>query len=238
AQGGRRMTGDRSLGRLAGALYLVVVATGLFSLAYVPSRLSGHGDPAATVANLLAMETLFRAGIASFVLGQIAFLLVPLALYRLLHPVDRNLALLMVALAVASVPIALTSVTSRLDALSILTDPGLASMLTPGQTQVAVLRCLDAYGNGLLITSLFWGLWLLPFGGLVLKSRCVPRVLGAALVLGGLGYIVDVFATLVAPGFPDSGFSDYVLLPAAVGEIGTCLWLLLFGAKVPGFNRS
>ncbi len=208
-------------GRIAGALYLVVVLTGIYCLAYVPSQ-SG-----ATVAEVSAHAGLFRAGIAAFRVMQVAFLRLPFALDRVLGDVDRRAAALMVALAAASVPIGLMAVTHRMEALSLLESAGAAAA---DPMEAAFALCLQRYGHGLRIASLFWGLWLLPFGWLVLRSGRLPRVLGVLLVLGGLGYVAQVFGGLV-PGFADSALARYVRLPAAIGEIGSCLWLLVFGAR-------
>ena len=54
-------------------------------------------------------------------------------------------------------------------------------------------------------------------------------MLGVLLMLGGIGYVAKVFGGLM-PGFADSAFARYTTLPAALGEIGSCLWLLAFGA--------
>ena len=216
--------------RLAGLLYLVVVATGIFSLGYVPSQLNVAEDWPATISNILANESLFRLGIAAFLLKQVAFLLLPLALYRVLGDTNRAAAVAMVAFAVTSVPLALVALGHKLDALSLLTDPVIAKAVAPAQLQAMAAQALDAYGNGLVATRLFWGLWLLPFGWLVLRSARIPRVLGVLLMLGGIGYVVKVFGGLM-PGFADSAFARYATLPAALGEIGSCLWLLAFGAR-------
>jgi hypothetical protein len=53
------------------------------------------------------------------------------------------------------------------------------------------------------------------------------------LVIGGLGYLADVLGTLLLRSYPASSVADYVLLPASFGEIGTCLWLLLVGVRMP-----
>ena len=209
-------------GRVAGALYLVVVLAGMVCLAYVPSRTG------ATLADASAHADLFRAGIAAFLVMQVAFLLLPFALYRVLGDVDRRAATVMVALAVASVPIGLVAVTHRMDALVLL--DGAASGATEAM-EAAFKSCQQRYGHGLRIASLFWGLWLLPFGWLVLRSARLPRLLGLLLVLGGLGYVVQVFGGLV-PAMADSPLLRYVRMPAAFGEIGSCLWLLLFGARI------
>ena len=208
-------------GRIAGALYLVVVATGMFCLAWVPSQLgTGVADAAAHIG-------LFRAGIAAFMAMQVAFVLLPLALYRVLGDVDRRAATLMVALAAARVPIGLIALSHRMEALSLLDS---TAAHATAAVDAAFAASLQRYGHGLRIASLFWGLWLLPFGWLVLRSARIPRVLGVLLMLGGIGYVVKVFGGLM-PGFADSAFARYATLPAALGEIGSCLWLLAFGAR-------
>lgn len=221
------MSDENAASRLAGALYLVVVLTGLFSLMYVPSRIGISGDPQATASNILGAEPLFRAGIAAFLIKQVAFLLLPLALFKLLRGVNHGAAVLMVALAVVSVPIALVSLGHRLDALDILTGsygPALAADALPSQAMLA----LGAYRHGLLVTTLFWGLWLLPFGYLVIRSGSLPKLLGVFLILGGLAYLTQVFGQIL---LPSRDLPGWAMLPAAVGEIGICLWLLLVGVR-------
>ncbi len=219
------MTDGQKIARLAGVLYLVVVVTGLFSLMYVPSQIAVSGDPHATANSIVANAPLFRAGIAALLIGQVAFLLLPFVLFKLLRHVNQNAAVLMVALAVVSVPVALVSLSNRLDALDILRGPNLQS-----QMQSQAMLYINAYGNGLLVTTLFWGLWLLPFGYLVIRSGFLPKLLGVLLVLGGLGYVIQVFWQIL---MPDTSFPDLVLLPAAIGEIGICLWLLVAGVRKP-----
>ncbi len=136
------MTVENKISRLAGFLYLVVVIAGFFSLAYVPSQITLSGDPRTAVSNIMASESLFRLGIAAFMILQVAFLLLPLVLFRLLRPVGEAMATCMVAFAVVSVPIALVSLSSRLDALSLLTDARYAAMFTPQQLQAEVLLAL------------------------------------------------------------------------------------------------
>ena len=223
------MTNESKISKLAGALYLIVVVTGMFSLMYVPSQITVSGDTHATMNNVVAHSSLFRAGIAAFLLKQVAFLLLPLVLFKLLRHVNHSVAALMVALAVVSVPIALVSLVNKLDALDALSGY-FGQALAPTQIQSQAMLSLNAYGNGLLVTTLFWGLWLLPFGYLVIRSGFLPKTLGILLILGGLGYVAQVFWQILMPSIK---FPDSVLLTAAVGEIGICLWLLLVGVRRP-----
>lgn len=228
------MTNEKSIGRWAGLVYLVVVVTGFFSLGYVPGKITAPGNPPAVLDHIVAHEALFRAGIAAFMVEQVAFLVLPLLLFRLFAATHRGVAAAMVALAAVSVPIALVGTAHRLDALLLLTDADFAGALPADTARAMAWLSLKTYGRDIFVASLFWGLWLLPFGYLVVKSGFLPRVLGVLLMLGGVGYVLDVFCDLLLPGYAAMPFSNYVTLPASLGEIGSCLWLLAIGARVCG----
>ena len=87
---------------------------------------------------------------------------------------------------------------------------------------------LKSYNNGIAVVQIFWGLWLLPFGYLAFKSGYVPRILGVCLMLGCFGYLT-VFLTNML--FPEITIPSVVSKPASIGEIGTCLWVLILGNK-------
>lgn len=227
------LSSPRTIARVAGLLYLIVVLAGIFSIAYVPSQTQVAGDAAATAAKIASHEGLFRLGIAAGLVCYTAFLLLPLALYRLLSPHGTTAAALMVVLAVASVPLAFVNLQHKLDVLTLLGDAPHLRAFAPEVLSAQAMLELQAYGNGMLVSKLFWGLWLLPFGWLVLTSRQLPRILGILLMLGCMGYVVDVFARLLVPGFAASSAASYITLPATLGEIGTCLWLLVFGVRSP-----
>jgi hypothetical protein len=75
----------------------------------------------------------------------------------------------------------------------------------------------------------FWGLWLLPFGLLVYRSRFLPRVLGAWLMIACLGWLAICFAAFLYPGFEDKVYA--LTQPLTLGEVATMLWLAIIGAK-------
>lgn len=222
---------NRSMARTAGVLYLILVLAGIFSLAYVPSQLFVDGDAAAKVASITAHASLFRLGIVVSFVAYTAFLLLPLALYRLLGPVDKVAAALMVAFAVVSVPLAFVNLMHKLDVLSLLSGADHLSAFPSEQLDAMVMLSLDAYRNGMLVTEIFWGLWLLPFGYLVFKSGFLPKILGVLLMLGCFGYLTEVLGVMLIPDYAESTLASVVSLPASVAEISICLWLLIVGAR-------
>lgn len=224
------MTSNKKTARIAGLLYLAVVLTGIFSLAYVPSKLIVWDNPVATFNNIKTSETLFRSGIVSGLLCYVFFLLLPVALYKLLKPVNEFYAKLMVLLAVISVPISYTNIQHKFAVLSIVNGENLKSF-TSEQLQSQVMFYLHQYDNGILMVSVFWGLWLFPLGYLVYKSGILPKILGMLLMLGCFGYLINFAGNTLIPDYSKIGISSYISLPASIGEIGTCLWLLIIGAK-------
>ncbi|MRX68159.1 protein of unknown function [Flavobacterium resistens] len=213
----------RNTGRIAGLLYLVVVITGIFSLGYVPSKLIVWNDAAKTFANIVNAEFLFRLGIVSGLICYTFFLFLPLVLYKLFKSVHKIYAIYMVVLAVVSVPISFINMQNKFAVLSIISSERPEKDL--------VMFYLNQYDYGNLIVQIFWGLWLFPLGYLIFKSGIIPKFLGILLMLGCLSYLINFFGNALFSNYSELGISSYVRLPATLGEIGTCLWLLIMGTK-------
>lgn len=225
------MDQNKKTARIAGAIYLVVIITGMFSLAYVPSQLIFLDDSAKTLQQISSATQLFRWGIASSMICYLAFAFLPLVLYKLLRSVNEDYAKLMVILALLSVPISLINLQHKFDVLTLLSGADYLKGISVAELQSSVLLALKSYNSGVLVVQLFWGLWLFPFGYLVYHSKVLPKILGIFLVLGCFGYLINVIGRTIVPHYNDLTIASYITLPATIGEIGTCLWLLIMGIK-------
>jgi hypothetical protein len=90
---------------------------------------------------------------------------------------------------------------------------------------------LNLHHYGIVVNEVFWGLWLLPFGILVHKSRFLPRLLGVWLMLNCFAYLVQVVAGVLLPQYAE--MVSNIVFPVQFGEIAIMLWLLIMGAKQP-----
>lgn len=223
------MMSYRNMGRLTGAVYLIVVITGIFTLGYAPSHLIVKGDAAATFDTISASMPLFRWSVAAAFVCYLAFLMLPILFFQLLHRHGAPIAKLMVALAATSVPIMMVNLVHKIEIISIVS--GKNSLISAVDRPAAVMQHLHDYNNGVFVATLFWGAWLLPLGYLIFRSRALPGLLGIFLMLGCLGYMLNFFGPLLAPGFTQTKLSDLASIPSSIGEIGTCLWLLVMGAR-------
>lgn len=217
---------------MAGVLYLLVVLTGVFSLMYVPSRLFAEDDAGLTVQNIRSKEILFRLWIVTGLLCYGFFLFLPLVLYRLLSPVNENQARLMVLFAILSVPVYFLNAQNQFNILALVGGPHPAFDLADQQVLTQVMLYLEQYHNGMRIVHIFSGLWLFPFGWLVFKSGFLPKVLGLLLIVGGSGYLVNFLGNTLVSDYSSLGISSYIALPASIGEIGICVWLIIVGLSV------
>jgi hypothetical protein len=216
--------------RIAGALYLLLALIGIFDLLYVPSVIIVHGNATATANNILAHEGLFRVGIAADMISGLLFIIVAVALYRLLSDVNKSWAAIMVALVLISVTAGWAAEANNLAALSLVHGADFLSVFEKSQRDALAMLFLVFNGECTLVNEIFWGLWLLPFGALVMKSGFLPRLLGAWLIINGIAYVAICFTGILAPQF--SSLVLKVTSPVLFGEIAIALWLLIMGAKV------
>lgn len=218
--------------RLAGVWYLILAIFGAFAEFGVRQRLIVAGDAAATAQNLLAHANLFRFGIVAELLGQVVFVLVVFALYDLLKVVHRRWAVLMVVFVLLAVGITVLNLVHQAAALMVL-DGGLGTAaFEPAQREALASLFLDLQAFGYkVVAQVFFGLWLLPLGALIVRSGFIPKVVGAFLMLAGVGYLVDV---VLAAMLPDVGFvlSEYTF----VGEVLLLGWLLVKGVDADAWR--
>lgn len=211
-------------------LYPIWMIVGLFSIVYVPATLIVPGDAAATAGNIVADELLFSMGIAGSLITQLIFIVVVLVLYRLFNTVDKNHASLMVIFALVAVPIAMLNSLNRVAALLLLSGADFLEVFSADQLQALMMFFLNLNEQGVIIASIFWGLWLFPLGYLVYKSGYFPRIVGVLVIMGGVGYLLSSFIHIVLPRYETIAA---VLELMTVGEIVFIVWLVLKGAKLP-----
>lgn len=212
------MTTQPQLVKILRILYPVWMVFGMFSLLYVPSALIMQGDAVTTARNIAENEFLFRSGVVGSLITQLLFICISLFLYKLFEPVNKTHSLLMVILALVSVPIAMGNELFNLAAMQSLNNPE------------QMMFFLNLSIQGISIASIFWGLWLFPLGYLIRKSGYFPRLVGTAVIVAGIGYTLGSFVKLL---MPDLTALLSVIEIMTLGEIVFAGWLIIKGAKIP-----
>ena len=217
--------------RIAGAIYLLAIVLSPFSLIYVPNVIVVTGNASATAANIIRHEALFRLGILGDLVAGTVILFLTFALYRLFKRVDQDLAAMVVVLG-GLIPCVIYFVNSLnwIAALILARGADYLSVFTRAQQDALAMLFMRLHSQGHLVSLVFAGLWLFPFGVLVIRSGFLPRLLGVWLIAGGFGWLVLTWAGLFAPQYQERILTFGQ--PLFFGEIALTLWLLVVGAKV------
>ena len=232
----RDMTEIKKQARIAGVLYFLVLLIAPIGLVYVPGKLYVRENATATAEHFRASESLLRIGISSELIHEVLWVFVVLALYRLLKPVNENRAQEMLILgALVSVPIVFLNVLNEIAAMLLVSGAGFLAVFNREQLDALALLFYRLHGQGLNVASILWGLWLYPFGALVIRSGFIPRFPGFLLIIAGTGYVVSSFTTLLLPAY--EGPVDRIAAILEFGELPIIFWLLIWGARTPTSTR-
>ena len=230
-------TSPQVYARIAGILYLVIIAGGIFGEMFVRGKLIVQGDVTATAHNIIAHELLWRIGIACDLVMHLCDVPVMLILFVLLRPVNKNLALLALLFNLVQTAVLVANKLNLLTALFMITgaDSLKAADLNQLHTLAALAIRLHGYGFG--VGLLFFGCVCLINGYLIFKSDYLPKTIGVMMQIAGSCYLVNSFAMIIAPKVANALFPA-ILLPAFIAELSFCLWLLVKGVNITKWNNQ
>jgi len=216
--------------RITGAIYLSMIFVAPFAMLYVPAKLIVRGNAAATADNILAHETMFRLSILGDLIGQVIFICLGVAFYRLLRNVNKTWALLMFGFVLTSAAVCFLNVINDIAALLLFRGGEFLAVFDEPQRDALGMFFLRLYNYGQFIAEIFWGLWLLPLGLLIYRSGFMPRLIGAWLMINCFGWIALSFTAFFSQQSYNALFG--YLQPVLFGEMALMLYLLIRGANV------
>ena len=222
--------------RIAGAIYLSMIFVAPFSMLYVPGKLIVRGNAAATADNILAHETMFRLSIFGDLIGQIIFICLGVAFYRLLRDVNKTWAMLMLSLVLVSAAVCFLNAINDIAALILFRGGDFLVVFDKPQRDALAMFFLRLYSYGQFIAEIFWGLWLFPLGLLVYRSGFIPRFIGGWLMINCFGWLLLSFTALFFLQNYNAMFG--YLQPVLFGEMALMLYLLIKGAKIPALAAT
>jgi hypothetical protein len=213
---------------IAGLGYLIVFIFGFANIRR--EKLTVRGDAATTASNIVASESRFRAGTASWIVVLVADVVVAWALYVFLKPVSESLSLLTAWVRLVYVAIAAIAVVNLLSAVGLLTDADESEGFRADQRNAQAMLFLRSYDFGFNVGFVFFGLHILGLGYLIVRSDYIPRVLGVLLIVASVAYLIDSFACFLSSSYGSNEAHSLVFaIPAIISELSLTVWLLIWG---------
>lgn len=217
--------------RLTGVLYLILAISGMLGFMVFHSQIFETVEPHKTLNNLIELRLIARLRLVFELVIIVSQALAAVWFYKLFVNVNKwvastlgfwgtvnSIAIMVSAIAMSSAMVIADSTTLTF------------------QEKIPLIELLTAISsNAWLIGGLFFGLWLIPMGYLVVSSNRMPLWLGRVLIIGGIGYLLQTF--LKSSGI-QSSYTDMLVIPATVGEFWMIGYLLVFGIRPePGNNQ-
>jgi hypothetical protein len=228
---------QRKAARLAGFTFLFAMAIVVLANYGINIRLIVPGNAAETARNIVAHETLFRINIVCNLIYVVSLVVLLAALYEILKPVNRNLALVA---AMCRLLLALMWCVTALDtlgALRLLGDAAYLQVFKIDQLQALarlhIATSYDAYYVGLP----FWGLASTVCSCLWWKSGYIPRALAAFGVISSAWCVICAFAFIAFPHFDGTVNASWFDLPMVIFEMALGCWLLFKGLSPSGMGQ-
>lgn len=219
-----------TLARIAGLIYLIVAITGGFAQ-IVRTQMMVSGDAAATAANVLDAEWLFRLGFSSDLIAFSAEVVLAVVVFTLFRPVSTPLALLAALFRLGQAAVLAINMLMQFFVILLLNGDRSLGAFNAEQINALAQLFLEAHSYGYFIGLVFFGLHNIVLGYLVVKSGHFPRILGYLLVLvvSG-GYLIDSFGNFLVADYPGI-MSVIAVTPDALVEFAFIGWLLVKGMR-------
>jgi hypothetical protein len=224
--------GARRAARIAGWGYIAIFVLAIFANFFVHGGLIEPDDAAATAANIVDAELLFRGGLVSFLIVFVLDVVIAWALYAFFRRDDRDVALLTAWFRLVYTILLGVALISSFVVLELVSGAPHLAAFDAGQIDAQVMLFLDAFDAAWLIGLACFGIHLMLLGYLALRSS-VPTTLGVLLIVAGVAYVGDTLAHAMLPNYDDLAavFLAIVVVPSVIGELAFAIWLLRRGGR-------
>jgi hypothetical protein len=218
-------------------MYLIPMATAIFGESFIRGKLIVRGNATQTAQNIIGSERLFRIGIATDLVTFTGVLVLIWALYVLLRPVDRNLAILAAFSRLVEVAIHYVATLFSLVALVLVGGADYLNTFDASQLHSLAQVAMSAQGAGLNLGFVLLGFGSAVFAWLFLKSGYVPKPLAALGVVASFLLSTSSLAVIVLPELVGP-YRLAAMAPMGIYEVTLGFWLLLRGANVPSHGAA
>lgn len=208
--------------RLTGIWYLLLGISGMVGFLTLHPKLY-VADPAQTLTNLTEQETLARIRLLLEFAIVVSQALAAVWFFKLFKDINHVAAWALAAWGMMNAAAIMISAMAMGGAL------GIVNSTSSLDDKLIMIQIFDQFiKNAWGVGSLFFGLWLIPMGYVVVSSQRMPVWLGRVLILGGAGYLLS--ACLNYMGIKGV-WLDLMVIPATVGEFWMIAYLLIFGIR-------
>jgi hypothetical protein len=204
----------------AGIGLLVMAVLAGYANFGVIKQLVVEGDAVQTASNITASSHIFIAGVVSFLLVAVLDIVVALAIYKVVAPVNKTVSQVAAALRIVYALVFVIATSKLIEASASLHKDSVHNAAEAQQN-------INSFNNVWDAALILFGVHLLLVGYLLYRAAYAPKFLGVLLVISGIGYMVDSFGSLLI-----SNYSANIANVTFIGEVILIFWLLIRGRRI------
>jgi hypothetical protein len=209
--------------RLTGIWYLLLAITGMVGFLVLHSRIYATSDPSGTLTNLVEHDTIARLRLLFEFMIVISQALAAVWFYKLFKDIKHDAAWALAAWGMMNAAAIMISAMAMAGSIEV---AGSAQATNDKLIMIQLFLQLIKHAWG--VGSLFFGLWLIPMGYIVVSSQRMPVWLGRILILGGVGYLLSAFIGYMGV---EGDWVGMLTIPATTGELWMIVYLLSYGIR-------
>jgi hypothetical protein len=228
---------QRRAAKVAGLSYVIGNPLAVFAELYVFGQLIVYSNAAATAQNIMAHERLFRLGVASNLIVFVMDIVLITALYVVLRPINRNLALLAAFWGLIETAILVVTTLNDFEVLRVLSGADYLRVFEANQLQAMARLSIAAHGASYNVALVFFGLRSTMFCYLWFKSNFVPKPLAVWGMVSSLLVAIRSFTVIIFPALAQIVTVEYYAAPIFLFEMTMGFWLLLKGLRPAALAR-
>ncbi len=216
--------------RMAGLLYVLIALIGPFAIMYMPTTVFTFGDAAANAASMAENSGLLRLGILADMAIIVMEIFVTAIFYALFKNVSGSWAAAAAYARLGMIVVMVMNLINYLMPLFILEGGEMFAAFTLEQQQALALMFVEMHEFGVYAWQVFFGVHLVALGWLIIKSGYFPKIIGAMVLVGSLGYSLQAVEKFVVPGQDLLVLAvNGLLIVVSLGEVALGLWMLIRG---------
>jgi Domain of unknown function (DUF4386) len=190
-------------------------------------RLVIPGNIDQTVQNIAAHGATFVTIILCYLITFLEDVVIAWALYVLLAPVNRALSLLTAWFRLIYAAVAIFGLLNLVTVYRLLNTPEYRRVFGVGPLHAQIDLLLHSFRYDWSVSLIIFAIHLVLLGYLIYRSGYIPKIIGALLVIDGLGWLIDCLQPYL---YPNANL-DYIFI-TFFGELIFMLWLLIFGWRI------
>ncbi len=225
---------QRTAAKIAGLSYLFTMAIVVVANYALLNPLLVRGNAVETAQNIVAHETQFRIAATCFLTYSAGVVVLLVALYLVLKPVNRGLALAGALFRLVFALLWLLTTLNLLAGLRLMQGATYLKVFEQDRLQVLGRLHLAFSFDDYYVGLPFFGLAATVCAYLWLKSGYIPRTLALFGLISSAWCVVCAFVFLIFPGFGKPVDPYWFDSPMVIFELAVSFWLLFRGLKPSG----